>query len=414
MTSTMNSTTNSTTNSAQAAAPRSAVANSARRVRVLLVDDQARIGEAVRRMLMNEADIDFQYGGDPTKAIQAAAEFGPTVILQDLVMPEVDGLTMLRFYRANPATREIPVIVLSTKEEPKVKAEAFTLGASDYLVKLPDPIELTARIRHHSRGYIALLERNEAYTALQQSREHLADELSQAAKYVISLLPERLKGDVSTDWSFVPSVELGGDAFGYHWIDADHFAIYLLDVCGHGVKAALLSVSAINILRNQTLPNTDFSSPADVLEGLNRAFQMSRHNDMYFTIWYGVYDKQKRQLSYASGGHPSAIAMVGGPQDAQPVELAKPGMIIGAFPDVTFEAGRVDVPPQSRLYVFSDGIYEIARPVGNMMSYHEFFDLLGKTQPGAKSTIEQTLDAIQAERGSDQFEDDVSIVEVTF
>ena len=85
-------------------------------------------------------------------------------------MPEVDGLTMLRFYRANPATREIPTIVLSTKEEPKVKAEAFTLGANDYLVKLPDPIELTARIRHHSRGYIAQIERNEAYAALKTER----------------------------------------------------------------------------------------------------------------------------------------------------------------------------------------------------------------------------------------------------
>ena len=85
------------------------------------------IGEAVRRMLAPETDIDFRYCSDPTKAIEMAAEFHPTVILQDLVMPEVDGLTMLRFYRANPATREIPTIVLSTKEEPKVKAEAFTL-----------------------------------------------------------------------------------------------------------------------------------------------------------------------------------------------------------------------------------------------------------------------------------------------
>ncbi len=102
------------------------------------------IGEAVRRMLAAEKDVEFCYCSDPTKAMEVAAEFHPTVILQDLVMPEVDGLTMLRYYRANPVTREIPTIVLSTKEEPKVKAEAFALGANDYLVKLPDPIELTA------------------------------------------------------------------------------------------------------------------------------------------------------------------------------------------------------------------------------------------------------------------------------
>src|SRR5262249_42521286 len=137
-------------------------APSGSKVRVLLVDDQLMIGEAVRRMLAPETDVEFVHCADPTKAIDAAAALHPTLLLQDLVMPEVDGLTMLKFYRANPATRDIPVIVLSTKEEPKVKAESFALGANDYIVKLPDPIELIARIRHHSRGYVALIERNEA------------------------------------------------------------------------------------------------------------------------------------------------------------------------------------------------------------------------------------------------------------
>ena len=145
-------------NPAQAEAIRPPGAESRRPIRVLLVDDQPIIGEAIRRMLVSETDVDFSYCGDPTHAIERAAEFKPTVILQDLVMPDVDGLTMLRFYRANPGTRDIPTIVLSTKEEATVKAEAFTLGATDYLVKLPDPIELTARIRHHSRGYIAQME----------------------------------------------------------------------------------------------------------------------------------------------------------------------------------------------------------------------------------------------------------------
>jgi sigma-B regulation protein RsbU (phosphoserine phosphatase) len=386
---------------------------SVRRVRVLLVDDQAIIGEAVRRMLQAETDIDFLYCDDPTKAIPAAAEFSPTVILQDLVMPQVDGLTMLKFYRANLATREIPVIVLSTKEEPKVKADAFTFGASDYLVKLPDPIELIARIRHHSRGYIALLERNEAYSALKQSKELLAAELSEAAKYVISLLPDRLQGGVATDWSFIPSVALGGDAFGYHWLDGHRLAIYLLDVCGHGVKAALLSVSAMNVLRNQTLSNTDFGSPAGVLESLNSAFQMDRHNDMYFTLWYGVYDLRKRRLAYASGGHPSAIVITGsGPEHPEPLELSDRGTIIGAFPDVTFEEQTLDLPPGSRLYVFSDGIYEITRPDGTMMKYADFMEILSRSQRGIGSPIVETIKAIRGLRGGDQFEDDVSIIEV--
>ena len=141
-----------------------------RRITVLLIDDQPFVGEAVRRMLAPSADIDFHFCADPKEALQRAAAVAPTVILQDLVMPDVDGLTLLRSFRADPATRDVPMIVLSTKEEPKVKAEAFALGAHDYLVKLPDPIELVARIRHHSAGYIAHLQRNAAYEALKRSR----------------------------------------------------------------------------------------------------------------------------------------------------------------------------------------------------------------------------------------------------
>jgi sigma-B regulation protein RsbU (phosphoserine phosphatase) len=296
-----------------------------------------------------------------------------------------------------------------------VKAEAFTLGANDYLVKLPDPIELTARIRHHSRGYIALIERNEAYAALKRSEERLAAELAQASKYVVSLLPPRLEEDVRTDWLFIPSVELGGDAFGYHSLDAYHFAMYLLDVCGHGVKAALLSISVMNVLRNQLLVATDFRSPSEVLEGLNNAFQMDRHNDMYFTIWYGVYDKPNRQLRYANGGHPPAILMSGASEKtAEPASLSKPGTIIGAFSGTVFKSEAVALTDFSRLYVFSDGIYEVLRPDHTMMKYSDFTDLLVAAQRQSGSVIAQTVEAIRTARGGDQFEDDVSILEVTF
>ena len=114
---------------------------------VLLVDDQAMIGEAVRRGLAHEDNIDFHFCADPHEAVAQAMRIKPTVILQDLIMPGLDGLTLVREYRANPATQDIPIIVLSTKEDPLVKSAAFAAGANDYLVKLPDNIELVARIR---------------------------------------------------------------------------------------------------------------------------------------------------------------------------------------------------------------------------------------------------------------------------
>lgn len=142
---------------------------------VLLVDDQALIGETVRRLLADESNIDFHYCCDPGEAIATATRLAPTVILQDLVMPGVDGLSLVREYRRHAATKSIPVIVLSTKEEPRTKSEAFTAGANDYLIKLPDKIELIARLEYHSLAYLNQLQRDEAYRALRESQRQLLE-----------------------------------------------------------------------------------------------------------------------------------------------------------------------------------------------------------------------------------------------
>jgi two-component system chemotaxis family response regulator WspR len=149
---------------------------------VLLVDDQAMVAEGIRRMLENEPGIEFHYCSDPKTAINMVVQVKATTVLQDLVMPDIDGMTLVRFYRANPMTRDIPVIVLSSKDDPKIKSDAFANGATDYLVKLPEPIELIARIRAHSKSYLAQRERDEAYHALREMQEQLREMNTQLAQ----------------------------------------------------------------------------------------------------------------------------------------------------------------------------------------------------------------------------------------
>lgn len=153
---------------------------------VLLVDDQPMVAEAVRRMLASENDIEFHYCNDPSKAVEVASELNPTIILQDLVMPEMDGISLVKFYRANKATANVPIIVLSTKEDPRDKSLAFSVGASDYLVKLPDKIELVARIRAHTRNYITQQERDDAFRRLAELQIELQE--SNAALQMLSCL----------------------------------------------------------------------------------------------------------------------------------------------------------------------------------------------------------------------------------
>jgi len=383
---------------------------------VLLVDDQPIIGEAIRRMLAGEDSLEFHYCRDPGSALAVAADTAPTAILLDLVMPDIDGLELLRRFRADARFQDVPIIVLSTKEEPAVKAEAFALGASDYLVKLPDRIELVARVRHHSRGYTALLERNQAFEQLRSSREVLANDLASAARYVGSLLPppQNIEG-VRFDWRFIPSADLGGDAFGYHPLDEDRVAIYLLDVCGHGVGAALLSVSALNALRSGALPHARFHDPGSVLEALNRAFPMERHNDMFFTIWYGVYDRRDRTLHWAGGGHPPALLMTGTPSSpVRATALESDGPIVGAVEGMEFLARRTPVPVGARLYLFSDGAFELVKPDGSMGSFQEFRRLLENNPEGGVIGLDEIVAQSQHTVGKESFPDDFSIMTVDF
>ncbi|WP_028102918.1 diguanylate cyclase [Pseudoduganella violaceinigra] len=144
------------------------------KVRVLLVDDQLIIVEAVRRMLADQDDIEFHFTTDAREAIACAHALQPTVILQDLVMPDVDGFELIRRFRADELLAHVPIIVLSAREDPKLKAHGFAVGANDYLVKLPDKLELLARVRHHSNAHIHRLQRDQAFRFLRESQQKLA------------------------------------------------------------------------------------------------------------------------------------------------------------------------------------------------------------------------------------------------
>jgi sigma-B regulation protein RsbU (phosphoserine phosphatase) len=378
---------------------------------VLLVDDQPIIAEAVRRMLADQPDVTLHYCQDPTQALETANQVHPTVILQDLVMPDVDGLMLVKFFRVNPATRETPMIVLSSKEEPVIKAQAFARGASDYLVKLPDKVELVARIRHHSRGYISLLERNEAYEALDRSRAVLAEQIDAASRYLRSLLPFPATKPVMLDWRYIPSADLGGDTFGYDWLDGDHLAMYILDVTGHGLDSALFAVTIMNVLRSRSLPDADFRQPGQVLARLNDAFPMEQYGQKNFTIWYGVFVKPENKLRWSGGGHPEGIVIE--PGGATKL-LKSEGPLMGMMPWPEWETSEMTVEAGSRMYVYTDGVHEIHKVDGGEWTFDELVAFLSKPPDGDGSIMDHLHRHVCELHGSDMLDDDFSIIEACF
>jgi signal transduction histidine kinase len=167
--------------------PPAAAHETATMLKVLLVDDQRIIGEAVRRMLRAHTDIEFHFCQNSGDALLMAEKIKPTIILQDLIMPDIDGLEMVRRFRENPTTAMVPLIVLSSKEDASTKADSFRAGANDYLVKLPEEIELLARVRYHCAAYNLRLQLDQAMTELllqqkELERQKLAAESANQAK----------------------------------------------------------------------------------------------------------------------------------------------------------------------------------------------------------------------------------------
>ena len=297
-----------------------------------------------------------------------------------------------------------------------------TLCLADTAPRNLEPGELEqfrqfAALAEHELNMLELIEAQrellDTKNRLVATQQRLSDELTQAAAYVRSLLPPRLEGAIGTDWQFVSSSQLGGDLFGYHWLDDSRLGIYLLDVCGHGVSAALLSISIFNDLRRQTLPATDFGDPVTVLDALNRAFPMDAHGQKFSTIWYGVYESPTRRLRYATAGHPPALLFE--PQGDDPVRLGSPGLPIGVEAGALYDSGERILEPRSRLYVFSDGAYELVASGGRMLMLDGFADVLaGCAGDGDGTRTDCARRKIQALTGSAKFHDDFSLLEVRF
>ncbi len=377
---------------------------------ILIIDDDSTIQIVLMRALQSQG-YDVAIASDGKTGLALAQQLRPGLIVCDWVMPGYDGLEVCRQVKADPNLSTTFFILLMSRVAIEDRIQGLDTGADDFLAKPIEINELQARVRAGLR--LHLLSQD-----LQMQKHLLEKELAEAASYVRSLLPKPLKGEITIDNRFIPSSQLGGDCFDYFWLDPDYLAIYLLDVSGHGLGAALPSITVLNLLRSQSLPTVNFYQPHDVLRGLNETFQMDSQNDKYFTIWYGVYNRVKRQLTYASAGHPPALLIPPLPLDKTSSsqafkKLGTPGIPIGMISDASFVSDRCDIPLGSSLYIYSDGIYDLPNPLSDSdWGLNAFLDLL--VQNAHTLTLDQILQSVQIQSRTSSFSDDLSILKIVF
>ena len=371
---------------------------------VLVIDDDPAVQLVLTRVLKKQG-YNVVVASDGQEGLSQAQKLGPALIICDWMMPRLNGIEVCRRVKADPELSTTFFILLTSLDSVEDRVKGLDAGADDFISKPIEVHELTARVR-------AGLRLHQLSHDLQTQKQILMAELAEAAEYVRSLLPEPLETPVKIQSRYIPSSRLGGDGFDYFWLDPDFLAIYLMDTAGHGLRATLPAISVMNLLRSRALPDLNYYQPNQVLAALNHTFQMTAQNDKYFTIWYGVYNRPKRQLIYASAGHPPAILLSGKPTATQ--MLKTPGMPVGMFEEAMFVNKFCNIEPASSLYIFSDGIYEIQQPDGMLWSLDAFINVLKEMRNARKINLDFILDKVRSLNPKDFFEDDVSIVEINF
>ncbi len=376
-------------------------------MQILVIDDDL-VMQMILKSTLQAQKYEVIIAKNGKEGIALAKQYQPALVICDWMMPDIDGLEVCRQIKLDQSLSSTIFILLTSKGAVEDKVQALDNGADDFLSKPIDKTELIASVRAGLRIY-------QLNKDLQVQKHLLEAELAEASDYIRSLLPTSLEGTIKIKSEFIPSSQLGGDCYDFYWLDPDHLAIYLIDTSGHGVGSALLSISILNLLRSQSFGREKLYEPRAIMMELNRAFQMSQHNGRYFTMWYGVYNRSQRKLIYANAGHPKGLLIAGERENPQMQELPSLDMPVGFFPDVEYTSSEISVPLDSKLYIFSDGIFEVSQENGRIWGAEKFFDFLKeKFTTNEEVNANLVLQKIRTETPTAKFDDDVSILKIDF
>jgi sigma-B regulation protein RsbU (phosphoserine phosphatase) len=387
---------------------------------VLLVDDNPTNLEVLYQTLDGHADklLVATSGED---AIKIARKAQPDLVLLDIMMPRISGFETCEALKADPRTADAAVIFLSALDQTADKVRGLELGAVDYVTKPFQAEEVIARVKTHLE--IKRLQRELAarYQELSTVNLRMKEELRAAARVQRALLPPEIPQHHRCRFAFRfrPCDELAGDALNVFAVDDQRMYLYLLDVSGHGVPAALLSVAVTRALMRefeQAASHSEISSavdPGEIAVRMNATFPMAKNDNRFFTLMLCVLDTSDGLGALVSAGHPGPVLVRGG-QDAQVLDIAG-GVPIGILEDAQYEKSSLQLQPGDRLYFLSDGLYEQRNEQREAMGMERLlaaFDAVREGELGAG--LDYVIEAVDEWRGARPFDDDISILALEF
>lgn len=394
---------------------------------LLVVDDSEPNRDALCRRLQRRGYV-VTAAKEGNQALALLAEQRFDLVLLDVMMPGLNGLEVLQIIRQTHPGTELPVIMATAKDESTDIVRALELGASDYVTKPLDFAVVLARVRTHlslKRSVQQVLELEQRLSQrnaeLEASNARMQRDLDAAARIQSAFLPRSIPAISGMDfaWDFRPCETLAGDFLNVFPLDDAHVAVYVLDVSGHGVGAALLSVTLSRILspagpdslllRGSSGPAEErLVSPAEVAERLGQKFPWDSATEQFFTIVYGILYVRARRFRYVSAGHPGIAHLR---QTTEPILHQMPGFPIGL--GAGYKEHTLELEPGDRLYLYSDGVTEARSIEGKFFGNKRLVETLARGQTQSLSgSIALLLDDLRQWCGDTPFRDDVSVLAV--
>jgi sigma-B regulation protein RsbU (phosphoserine phosphatase) len=388
--------------------------------KLLVVDDNEMNRDMLSRRLARKGHT-VDLAEDGRRALEMVAATDYDVILLDIMMPGLDGYQVLERLRETRDSGDLPVIMATAKDQSEDIVAALKLGANDYVTKPFDFPVVLARVRTQ-------LQLKRSRQALASAHRRMKKDLEAAAKIQASLLPVDRVVDFDgarVAWRYVPCDELAGDTLGIVRFDDHTFGVYVVDVSGHGVPSALLSVSLSRFLTSDPRSSVLWTTvggatdprpatPVDVMEELSKRFPYDLQTSQYFTMVYAVVDLERGALTYASAGHEPLIVVGSGRRPELGRSTGQPiALVPSTLMKSTYEERSIAVGSGDRIYLYSDGIPESRDAEGEQWGNERLATtLVDLLENDLDAGLPAVLETVRQFQGGLHFDDDVSILAV--
>ena len=390
--------------------------------KILVVDDQI-VNRRLLIDILKKKGYEFIEAEDGEEAIELTLREQPDLVLLDIVMPKKDGYEVCFELQQDSRSADIPVIFVSSKSGVKDKIKGIELGGVDYVTKPFDGGEVLARVNTQLKIRNLTKKLRQANNELLEKQRRIDEDLKAGAEIqrsLLSLNPPEVE-DIDVVWRFMPCQKVGGDIFNVFQLDEDHWAIYMLDVSGHGIPSAMVAVSVSQMLQPRegfflkrsikTPPYYEIVSPSRVLDVMDQKYHIESLNK-FFTISYLILNVKKGTIRYSSAGHPPPVLFH---RDGSMELLKEGGTIIGMGGMLPFEEGEKKLSFGDRLFIYTDGIVEYQNEKGEFYGEDRFFEELQRLKENLISnTVDGVITSLMRFGNNTEPQDDISLLALEF